>query len=58
MSILDGKKVIVIGDRDGNTGPLPLRFVRNQPVPRSFSPPRSALSEPPQVQWIWRIRSE
>ena len=57
MAILNGKKTIIIGDRDGIPGPA-IESVSRQPALRLFIPLRSASSERPQVPWIWRTRRE
>ena len=54
MSILNGKKVIIIGDRDGVPGPAIEECVKTAGADVVYS----ASSEPPQVQWILRIRRE
>jgi hypothetical protein len=56
MGMLAGKKVIIIGDRDGIPGQA-IEACAKAPAPRLCSPRRSASSERPQVQWIWKIRS-
>lgn len=55
MSILAGKKVIIIGDREAFPDKLSNCAPRAQ-VQMLSSPLRSALSERPPVQWIWRTR--
>lgn len=55
MSILAGKKVIIIGDREAFPDKLSNCAPRAQ-VQMLSSPLRSALSERPPVQWTLRIR--
>ena len=56
MSILAGKKVIIIGDRDGIPGTSYRSCALRALVQMSSSPLRSASSERPPVQWTLRIR--
>ena len=57
MAILNGKKTIIIGDRDGIPGPAIEECVKTAGA-EVFIPLRSASSERPQVPWIWRTRRE
>ena len=57
MSILKGRKAIVIGDRDGVPGMAIAACAESAGAEVVFSLP-SASSERPQVLWIWRIRRE
>ena len=52
MSILKGRKAIVIGDRDGVPGMAIAACAESAGAEVVFS------SERPQVLWIWRIRRE
>ena len=45
MAILEGKKAIIIGDRDGIPGPAIAECVKT-------------ASERAQAQWIWKTRRE
>lgn len=57
MAILEGKKAIIIGDRDGIPGPAIAECVKLQ-VLRSYSHLRNVSSERAQAQWIWKTRRE
>ena len=57
MAILENKKVIVIGDRDGIPGPAIAECVKTA-AGKWYSRPRSASSERAQAQWIWKTRRE
>lgn len=57
MAILDGKKVIIIGDRDGVPGPAIAECVKTAGGEVVFLQ-LNASSELAQVQWILRIRKE
>lgn len=50
MSFLNGKKVIIIGDRDGVPGPAIEECVKTAGAD-VVTPLRSASSEPLRVQW-------
>lgn len=52
---LKGKKVIIIGDRDGVPGKLS-SFVQSLRVQMLCMQQRSALSEQVLVQWIWKTK--
>ena len=57
MSILAGKKVVIIGDRDGIPGMAIEECAKSAGAEVVF-PRRNASSERPQVQWIWKTRRE
>ena len=54
MAILEGKKAIIIGDRDGIPGPAIAECVKTA----SYSHLRNVSSERAQAQWIWKTRRE
>ena len=55
MAILEGKKVIIIGDRDGVPGPAIAECVKTAGGEIVFSQ-QNVSSERAQAQWILRIR--
>lgn len=57
MAILNGKKVVIIGDRDGIPGPAIEECVKTAGAEVVFLL-QNASSERPLVQWILRIKKE
>ena len=55
MAILEGKKVIIIGDRDGVPGPAIAECVKTAGGEIVFLQ-QNVSSERAQAQWILRIR--
>ena len=54
MAILNGKKVVIIGDRDGIPGPAIEACVKTAGADVVYS----SLSEHPRVLWTWKTRRE
>ena len=58
MAILEAKKAIIIGDRDGIPGPAIAECVKTAGAEIGIHNLRNVSSEPAQAQWIWKTRRE
>ena len=56
MGKLSGKKLLLLGERDGVPGPAMADVFANSGA-KSCSPLPNASSERPQEPWIWKISS-